>query len=98
MKIKGEGNCRETWICVCGNTVKVKGFSPCDSEGEVVEPTPDDWVTGWFVCEQCGRMIDQHTLDVVGLGPLSLVIFTREELYRIGETEVMPYWRSQGID
>jgi hypothetical protein len=54
------------WVCLCGNTPSGGGFYPCDSAGNAVAPTPDRWTTGCYVCTQCGRIIDQHSLEVVG--------------------------------
>jgi hypothetical protein len=54
----------EAWICVCGNRPDSNGFQPCDEEGNEVEP-----VSGWknlYVCERCGRIVRQDTLEVVG--------------------------------
>jgi hypothetical protein len=54
----------EAWICLCKNRPDSHGFDPCDIYGNVVEP-----VRGWgnlYVCDQCGRIIDQKTLEVVG--------------------------------
>ncbi len=54
------------WTCVCGNTALDDGFYPCNSQGEVVEPTPEAWTTNCYVCDRCGRIINQETLAVVG--------------------------------
>ena len=56
----------DSWICICGNTPIGDGFYPCNTEGEQVEPTPEGWTTNWYVCDRCGRVIDQQTLEVVG--------------------------------
>ena len=72
MKIKGT---KDNWICLCGNTALEHGFYPCDSEGYIVEPTPYEWTTNWYVCDKCGRIIDQETLEIKGIqlnSPLSL--------------------------
>lgn len=55
------------WICLCGSEPEQAGFSPCDSEGEPVDPTPAEWTTDWYVCEACGRIIRQSDLRVVGV-------------------------------
>ena len=34
--------------------------------GAPVEPTPEEWTTNCYVCDQCGRIIDQGTYEVVG--------------------------------
>ena len=53
----------EAWICICKNTPVSDGFFPCDKEGNEVEP-----VAGWsdlYICAKCGRIIDQHSLEVI---------------------------------
>jgi hypothetical protein len=42
------------------------GFYPCDAAGADVEPTPEDWTGDTYVCERCGRIIDQDTREIVG--------------------------------
>jgi hypothetical protein len=54
------------WTCVCSNTPIQDGFFPCDATGQQVEPTPQAWTTNCFVCERCGGIINQNTLEVVG--------------------------------
>jgi hypothetical protein len=48
-----------------------EGFYPCDDKGEKVESTPDAWKTDCFVCDRCGRIIEQDMLEVVGIRPLN---------------------------
>jgi hypothetical protein len=55
----------DAWVCICGNTTHTSGFYPCDEEGNEVEPTPEQWTTNTYVCFQCGRVINQDTLEVV---------------------------------
>jgi hypothetical protein len=58
-----EGN-DEAWVCLCKNTPVSQGFYPCDKDGNEVEPT-----AGWdnlYVCAQCGRIINQKNLEVIG--------------------------------
>jgi hypothetical protein len=66
MKISHMPGDEVAWICLCGNTVSGYGFYPCNTQGEIVEPTPQEWTTDWYVCDQCGRIIDEATLEVVG--------------------------------
>lgn len=54
------------WVCLCGNTALGAGFFPCDLDGNPVEPTPEAWTTGCYVCDQCGRFIRQTDRRVVG--------------------------------
>ena len=53
--------------CVCGNTAWGYGLYPCDDQGEIVEPTPEDWTTNWYVCDRCGRVFDARTVRVIGI-------------------------------
>lgn len=55
------------WMCACGNEPELEGFYPCNSEGEIVEPTPELWNGLLYVCDKCGRIINQDTLEVVGV-------------------------------
>ncbi len=57
----------EAWICICGNKPAGEGFYPCDKLGNKVDPV-GDWGT-LYVCDQCGRIIDSDTLEVVGSNP-----------------------------
>ena len=56
----------DSWICRCGNTPLEDGFYPCDTQGRKVEPTPEEWTTNCYVCDRCGRIIEQSTREVVG--------------------------------
>lgn len=63
-RIAHEAGNEEAWICVCGNTPTSDGFYPCDQNGNEMEP-----VKGWpdlYSCGRCGRIVNQHTLEVVG--------------------------------
>jgi hypothetical protein len=62
-KIVHEAGNDEAWICLCRNTPVSHGFYPCDKDGNKVEPT-----AGWddlYICAQCGRIINQNSLEVV---------------------------------
>jgi hypothetical protein len=61
-----ENGDHDAWVCICGNTPASAGFYPCDLNGNLVEPTEKDWTTNLYVCDDCGRIIDQDTLSVVG--------------------------------
>ena len=63
LRIGGE---LDEWICICGNTPLTHGFYPCDAQGDYVEPTPEAWTANWYVCDQCGRIIEQGTRAVIG--------------------------------
>ncbi len=58
---------KDWWMCLCGNTAQHEGFYPCTAEGAIVEPTVAAWATPWYVCDRCGRIIDQDTREVVGV-------------------------------
>jgi len=62
----GDANDHASWACLCGNTPRLEGFYPCDAEGQIVEPTPETWTTDCYVCDRCGRIINQATREVVG--------------------------------
>ena len=55
------------WICLCGNTPDTYGFFPCNEKGGFVEPTDEQWTTDCYVCDKCGRIINQNTLELVGI-------------------------------
>jgi hypothetical protein len=57
----------DEWLCLCGNRAIEDGFYPCNSEGEQVEPTDEDWTTNCYVCDRCGRIIRQDSREVVGV-------------------------------
>ena len=58
---------KDAWVCICGNMPPTDGFYPCDEQGNVVEPTIDGpWDGVRYVCNRCGRIINQDTLEVVG--------------------------------
>lgn len=63
-KITHETGNPEAWKCICGNTPDSGGFDPCDAQGNEMEPV-EGW-DGLYVCDDCGRIINQDTLEVVG--------------------------------
>lgn len=65
-RITHEPTNAEAWVCICNNTPDADGFHACDADGNEVEPTPEAWTTGCYVCARCGRIIDQASLEVVG--------------------------------
>ena len=65
-KIEREDGNPDAWICQCGNRPEEDGFYPCDEAGNLVEPTPEEWGSGLYVCFRCGAMIDPETLAIVG--------------------------------
>lgn len=56
------------WLhCLCGNTPDMGGFDSCLTDGTPVEPLADGpWEGRLYVCMNCGRIVDQYTLEVVG--------------------------------
>jgi hypothetical protein len=64
--ITAEAEDRDAWHCMCKNTPTGGGFYPCDESGNEMEPNiGSDW-KGLYVCADCGRIINQDTLEVVG--------------------------------
>lgn len=62
----GEGD--DDWLyCICGNDPSGAGFYPCLANGFEVEPTIGGlWDGKLYVCNQCNRIVNQDTLEVVG--------------------------------
>ena len=56
----------EAWICICGNRPDSDGFQTCDDQGNEMEPLIGSRWNGLYVCGDCGRIIHQNTLEVVG--------------------------------
>ena len=58
----------DAWLCVCGNTPSSDGFYPCNEwDGVHVEPVIGGfWDGKSYVCDRCGRIIDQDTGNVTG--------------------------------
>lgn len=55
------------WVtCICGNQPHTAGFYPCNEQGLIVEPTPEEWTTNNYVCSDCGLIFDNGTLAVLG--------------------------------
>ena len=46
------------WERVCGNMAEKDGFSPCNENGEEVEPDAN-WSL-FYVCDRCGRIYDNE--------------------------------------
>ena len=66
-KITHEPQDIDAWVCLCGNTPSDSGFYPCDNLGNEVEPViGGSWDEVNYVCNQCGRIINQNTLEVTG--------------------------------
>lgn len=64
----------DAWVCICGNTPSGDGFYPIDAGHREVEPTEKDWKTNQYFCNQCGRIVDQDSLEVVRrLDPRAIV-------------------------
>ena len=63
-KISHEAGNDEAWICICGNTPVSDGFDTCNEHGNHMEPV-EGW-EGLYVCDRCGRIIRQETLEVIG--------------------------------
>ena len=65
--ITHEPQSEDAWTCICKNTPADDGFYPCNFQGREVEPTAEEWTSGCYVCNKCGRIIKHDTLEVVGL-------------------------------
>jgi hypothetical protein len=59
----------DAWLCICGNTPVDDGFYPCDERGNEMEPIAGSNWDGLYVCNLCGRIIRQDTLEVIGQNP-----------------------------
>lgn len=53
------------WVCRCSNTPSDSGFAPCDSRGNLVEPTVESGWSHLYRCLQCCILIDQRDLSIV---------------------------------
>jgi hypothetical protein len=51
------------------NTPVGHGFYPCDERGNETEPSKGSGWNGLYVCDKCGRIIWQETLEVIGQNP-----------------------------
>ena len=69
------------WVCKCGNTPDSDGFSPCSDIGARCEPD-DSWDAIHYMCERCFRIIDQNTLQIMGVPSEDIV--EQNEAYRWG--------------
>ena len=65
-KIKHAPGNPDWWTCKCGNEPWHDGFYECDSTGREVEPVDGQWDGRLYVCNGCGVIIDQATLEIVG--------------------------------
>jgi hypothetical protein len=73
-RITHEPHDKDVWVCICGNMPSENGFYPIDETNHEVEPTAEDWKTNQYFCNQCGRVIDKDTLEVVReLDPTTIV-------------------------
>lgn len=69
--IQHEPHDETAWICLCGNMPDTDGFATCDPSGDEIEPTLEsDW-HGDYRCQRCYRIIDQASLEVMGIAPRS---------------------------
>lgn len=60
---------RLSWTCLCGNVDAAAGFYACDTQGNEIEALDGSGWENLLVCGQCGRIINQDTLQVVGQNP-----------------------------
>lgn len=85
------------WICLCGNEPAHAGFSPCDSKGEPVAPTPAAWTTDCYVCEACGRIIRQSDLRVVGVRFDNTLSSVEKSAIFVDRTRLLPNPRQANL-
>ena|SRR3712207_5123018 len=76
---------KDWWMCLCGNTPRQEGFYPCTAEGVgvMVGPTVAAWATPWYVCDRCGRIIDQDTREVVGVRSTNTLTDAERQAIRV---------------
>ena len=72
-KISIENGNDEAWICTCGNTPAGGGFYPCEEYGLPVGVSAYQ-LSHLFVCNECGRIINETTLEYVGQASIVLSI------------------------
>jgi len=54
------------FICICGNEGGTQGFDTCDEKGHFMEPLIGTCWKGLYRCNECSRIIDGDTLQVIG--------------------------------
>ena len=67
--INHEAGNDEAWLCLCGNRPDSDGFFTCDGNGDEMEPALLSNWDGLYVCGRCGRIVQQTTLEIVGMNP-----------------------------
>src|SRR5579859_2458005 len=55
--------------CVCGNIPESGGFTACDRQGNQIEPGRHSGWASLYICDDCGRIINEDTLEVIGFNP-----------------------------
>lgn len=56
------------WTCRCGNQPHYEGFFTCTETGKIIPPsTEEGWDEVHYVCHRCWRIIDQNSLEIVGV-------------------------------
>lgn len=60
---------KDAWVCICGNMPSENGFYSCDASGALADGAMDESANGWdgkhYLCNQCKRVIDGDTLQIV---------------------------------
>jgi hypothetical protein len=56
-------------MCVCGNIPESAGFTACDGQGNQIEPGRYNGWASLYICDNCGRIINENTLEVIGFNP-----------------------------
>jgi hypothetical protein len=57
----------DDWHCICGNNTFGDGFDTCDPNGNIMEPLIGSIWECHYLCNSCGRIIDQETFQVIGI-------------------------------
>jgi hypothetical protein len=55
--------------CVCGNIPESGGFTACDRQGNQIEPGRYNGWASLYICDDCGRIINENRLEVIGFNP-----------------------------
>jgi hypothetical protein len=52
------------FTCICGNNTNLEGAYPCDKQGTLVEPAPDEWPDQLYRCDRCGTVFNGETGEI----------------------------------
>ena len=57
---------KESWVCICGNTLSDSGGFTCDKKGRPVHLPLEMRTTRYYLCVCCGRIFQADDLQIVG--------------------------------